>query len=216
MDAQFWIDAWNTGRTAFHQAAFNDKLTTFFPQLNPQKGQKVLVPLCGKSKDMLWLQNLGLQVHGVELYEDAVKAFFSENGLSPVVKAQNASFTHYNHAQIVLSCGDFSKLNAIEKYDLVYDRAALVALPAPMRKAYAQVVTQALKTGGKYLLVVYDYDQTQMDGPPFSVRTQEVHELYKDRFKIELLEREKPANEGPRLGAVDGLELKVYRLEKTR
>jgi thiopurine S-methyltransferase len=215
MDAQFWINAWNTGRTNFHQANYNNKLTQYFPQLDPQRGQKVLVPLCGKSKDLLWLAGSGLKVHGVELHKDAVKAFFSENNLSPVVKTQKAHFTHYNHEQIVLSCGDFFQLNANEKYDLIYDRAALVALPAPMRKTYSEVLNRALKIGGKYLLVVYDYDQTQMEGPPFSVSTSEVHELYEDRFKIELLQSEKPTSEGPRLGAVGGLELKVYRLEKT-
>jgi thiopurine S-methyltransferase len=78
------------------------------------------------------------------------------------------------------------------------------------------VLKRALKIGGQYLLVVYDYDQTQMEGPPFSVSTPEIHELYEDRFKIELLHSERPSNEGPRLGAVGGLELKVYRLEKTR
>ena len=216
MNAEFWINAWNTDRTNFHQANYNNQLTQYFPQLNPQKGQKVLVPLCGKSKDLLWLAGLGLKVHGVELHEDAVKAFFSENNLSPVVKTQKADFTHYNHEQIVLSCGDFFQLNAHEKYDLIYDRAALVALPALMRKTYAEVLKRALKIGGQYLLVVYDYDQTQMEGPPFSVSTSEIHELYEVCFQIELLHSERPANEGPRLGAVGGLELKVYRLERTR
>jgi thiopurine S-methyltransferase len=212
MDAQFWVDAWNTGRTAFHQADFNDKLTRYFPSLIPQKGQKVLVPLCGKSKDMLWLNGLGLKVHGVELHEDAVKAFFNENNLSPVVKTQTAHFTHYNHEQIVLSCGDFFQLNAQNRYDLIYDRAALVALPAPMRKTYAEVLKKALKPGGKALLVVYEYDQTKMEGPPFSVGAEEVHELYGDRFKMELLESERPKNEGPRLGALSALQEKVYLL----
>ena len=69
MEKEFWINAWNTGRTAFHQGKFHEKLTEFFPSLKPQKGQRVLVPLCGKSVDMLWLQNQGLSVHGVELHE---------------------------------------------------------------------------------------------------------------------------------------------------
>lgn len=50
MDSQFWITAWHEGRTNFHQADFHDKLLEYFPQLNPIKGQRVLVPLCGKSK----------------------------------------------------------------------------------------------------------------------------------------------------------------------
>ncbi len=62
MDAQFWINAWNEGRTNFHQQNYHEKLLQFFPPLGPHKGQSVLVPLCGKSKDMLCLSNLGLKV----------------------------------------------------------------------------------------------------------------------------------------------------------
>ncbi len=215
MDAQFWINAWTTGRTNFHQPHFNDKLIQFFPALNPLKGQRVLVPLCGKSKDMLWLAGLGLAVHGVELYEDAVKAFFTENDLSPVTKSQGTDFSHYTHEPFTLSCGDFFKLNTNDSYDLVYDRGALVALPAPMRKEYAQVIQRVLKKGGNCLLLTYDYDPAQMDGPPFSVTAEEIHALYGDRFSIELLESDRPAKDGARFMAVPSMQLKVYRLKKT-
>jgi thiopurine S-methyltransferase len=55
VDSQFWIAAWNEGRTTFHQGDYHDKLSEYFPQLNPEKEQGVLVPLCEKSKDLLWL-----------------------------------------------------------------------------------------------------------------------------------------------------------------
>ena len=86
MDAAFWIKSWNEGRTGFHQSDFNDKLTGYFPTFRPEKGQKVLVPLCGKSKDLVWLQGQGLCVHGVELHEQAVESFFTENQFDPVQK----------------------------------------------------------------------------------------------------------------------------------
>lgn len=216
MDPQFWIKAWNEGRTNFHQANYHGKLTEYFPRLAPQKGQKVLVPLCGKSKDLLWLHELSLQVHGVELHEQAVKAFFAENGLvSPkIVRDQN--FTHYIHKDIVISCGDFFKLGENNTCDLIYDRGSLVALPSPMRKSYAQVIKQSLKKGGKYLLIVYEYDQSKMDGPPFNVDDSEIRELYEDQFAIKLMESERPDNEGPRLSSLESLKQKVYILEKTR
>lgn len=214
MEKEFWINAWNTGRTAFHQGKFHEKLTEFFPSLKPQKGQRVLVPLCGKSVDMLWLQNQGLSVHGVELHEQAVQSFFSDNHLSPVEKTQDAHFQNYSHERILLSCGDFFQLDEKSTYDFVYDRAALVALPSQMRKAYAQVIKRSLRKGGKCLLIVYDYDQSKMEGPPFSVSGSEIQSLYHDQFNIRLLEEKKPENEGPRLGAVQGMLQKVYVLEK--
>lgn len=216
MESEFWINAWNEGRTNFHQEDFNEKLLEFFPLLAPTKGQKVLVPLCGKSKDLFWLHHQNLQVHGVELHEQAVQTFFTENKLAPVKKTQDKDFINYTFENIVISVGDFFKLDGKNTYDLIYDRAALVALPAPMRKTYVQTIKQSLKVGGKCLLIVYQYDQTKMEGPPFSVDANEIHELYEDQFTIKLMESKKPSNEGPRLAAVEGLKQKIYILKKIR
>ncbi len=214
MDSQFWIKAWNEGRTNFHQKNYNDKLMKYFPQLNPQKGQRVLVPLCGKSKDLLWLRELGLNVHGVELYDQVAQSFFDENKLSIKAKANDQNFIHYTHDNLTISSGDFFKLNETDSYDLIYDRASLVALPKEMRSNYAQVITNALKKGGAYLLISFEYDQSQLDGPPFSVKENEVRELYEDHFSIELKESERALTENPRFATMGGLEEKVYILKK--
>lgn len=216
MDSQFWIKSWTDGRTAFNQQQYHDKLMQFFPQLNPQSGQSVLVPLCGKTIDMVWLAGLGLHVHGVELFSGAVEDFFSENKLQPVEKSQEHNFVKYFFQNILISCGDFFKLKKDNGYDFIYDRAALVALPASMRKNYAQVIKQSLKRGGKYLLIIYEYDQSKMDGPPFSIRDDEIQSLYADQFSIKLMEIKKPSNEGSRLAAIESLHQKVYILEKIR
>src|ERR1700722_4605316 len=214
MGSQSWITAWNEGRTNFHQGNYHDKLIEYFPQLNPEKGQRVLVPLCGKSKDLLWLNELTLRVHGIELDDHAVESFFVENELSPVKKSQDQHFAHYTHENVVVSCGDFFKLDENDTYDFVYDRASLVALPSPMRKTYAQVIRQSLKKGGKYLLIVYEYDQSKLEGPPFSVDAKEIRELYEDQFTINLMESKQPTKEGARLSSLDSLKQKVYILEK--
>jgi thiopurine S-methyltransferase len=213
MDPQFWKAAWTEGRTAFHNLDVNEKLKTYFPRLEPKEGQRVLVPLCGKSKDLLWLENQRLQVHGVELHEPAVQAFFTENQLPSPDKTQDPHFTHYSQGNLVISCGDFFKLDEPAAYDLIYDRAALVALPKDMRKDYAQTLKRSLKPAGKCLLIVYEYDQTRMEGPPFSVDSAEIQALYQDRFTIELLEAKRPIHESPRLAAVEKLEEKVYLLQ---
>jgi thiopurine S-methyltransferase len=215
MDEQFWIKAWNEGRTQFHQPDHHPKLVEFFPRLDPKAGQKVLVPLCGKSKDMLWLHGLGLHVRGVELHEQAVRDFFLENGPMATLVSQDPTYTHYVHRKIAISSGDFFKLNEVEAYDFVYDRASLVALPPRMRKDYAQVIKRALKKDGQYLLIVYEYDQARMEGPPFSVSGGEIHELYQDRFSIQLMESVKPDGEGARLSALQDLRQNVYILRKT-
>lgn len=215
MDAEFWIKSWKESRTAFNQQKPNEKLEKYFPLLKPQAGQKVLVPLCGKTIDMLWLAQQGLEVHGVELYEGAVEAFFAENKLGSVKKIKTADYAEYTYKNIRISCGDFFKLSPKNTYDFVYDRAALVALPAAMRTDYARVVKQALKKDGQILLVVYEYDQSKMEAPPFSIELAEIERLYADAFTIKLIESEKPRNEGSRLSAVESMLQQVYHLEKT-
>ncbi len=38
MEPQFWIKAWNEGRTAFHQGEVHEKLLKYFPELHPRQG----------------------------------------------------------------------------------------------------------------------------------------------------------------------------------
>ncbi len=214
MDAQFWLDRWKEGQIGFHKSDFHDKLIQYFPEFESISGQRVLVPLCGKTKDMLWLHQMSLYVHGVELSEQAIDAFFIENNLETPKKTCDEDFTHYTHENIVISKGDFFKLGAGDQYDYIYDRASLVALPSSMRDQYASVIKTVLKKGGKYLLITFEYDQSKLDGPPFSIDANEVHRLYEDSFTIELKESEEEVKEGPRLQSLDSFKQKVYVLTR--
>jgi hypothetical protein len=75
METEFWIKAWNEGRTNFHQESYNPKLVKYFPIFKAKAQEKVLVPLCGKTKDLLWLQSINLEVHGYELHQQAIEDF---------------------------------------------------------------------------------------------------------------------------------------------
>ena len=79
MEANFWHEAWEIGKTGFHMSSYNSTLLKFFPNLNIATGETVLVPLCGKSLDLIWLRDQGYKVIGVELSELAVLDFFKEN-----------------------------------------------------------------------------------------------------------------------------------------
>lgn len=66
---------------------------------------------------------------------------------------------------------------------MVYDRAALVALPGEMRARYAAHLTAVSKAAPQFL-ITFAYDQSQMEGPPFSVPGEEVRRLYENRYAI--------------------------------
>ena len=82
-----WLQMWQNSQTdEFHQTTVNKYLARFWPALDMVSGNRVFVPLCGKSKDMIWLAGQGCHVIGVELSPIAVAAFFKESHLQPVKK----------------------------------------------------------------------------------------------------------------------------------
>ena len=134
MEPQYWHQRWTEGRTGWHREEFNPHLEAHWPRLNVPPQARVFVPLCGKSRDLLWLAGEGHRVVGVELSEIAARAFFAEAGLSPQVTELGGGFTRYAVDEIEILCGDFfgltpERLGGIEA---VYDRASLIALPPPM------------------------------------------------------------------------------------
>lgn len=92
----------------------------------------MLVPLCGKSLDMIWLAAQGNPVLGVELSQLAVEQFFDENELKPLTH-QSIYGKHYVAGNIEIICGDIFKLDAQILSHCVgaYDRAASWRCPRP-------------------------------------------------------------------------------------
>ncbi len=181
MQPDFWLRRWQNNQIGFHAATANPYLQQYWPQLNVAAGAQVLVPLCGKSLDLMWLAGQGLRVLGVELIEQAVQDFFSEQQLQPQVREQGA-FRIYQAGNVELWCGDIFALTADDVRDCtaLYDRAALIAFPPAMRETYARHLTRIVPSGCQGLLVSLDYEQSQMDGPPFSVPDEDVQNLLGD------------------------------------
>lgn len=188
MQPDFWHERWQLNQIGFHQRDINPYLQQFWPQLGIAPGSRVFVPLCGKSRDLLWLQAQGYEVVGIELSELAAQAFFEENGLVASVR-QQGHFKVYESAGIRLYCGDFFDLAAADLAGVsaVYDRASLVALPPDMRPGYARHMCDLLLPGTQTLLVSFDYPQHEMQGPPFSVDEAQVRALYAAHCAVRLL-----------------------------
>jgi thiopurine S-methyltransferase len=187
MHAEFWQARWTRSEIGFHLPEVNPYLQQFWPALALPAGTRVLVPLCGKSLDLAWLAGQGYQVTGVELAQRAVEDFFIEHGLEPEVSEVGA-FRLYRAGAVEIYCGDFFALTApLAGCTALYDRAALIALPAEMRGRYVAHLTHILPSGCQGLLVTLDYDQAQMEGPPFAVAHEEVQRLYTPAWQLQNL-----------------------------
>ena len=178
---------------------------------------EVFVPLCGKSLDMLWLRAQGHRVLGVEISPIAVRDFFRENDLAPKFSRQGP-FERWQVDGLVILCGNFFDL---KQYDLktcsgVFDRASLIALPQDMRNDYADHIGRIIPAAAQTLLVTMEYPQEEMQGPPFSVREDEVQGLYGQTCRISRLYSLEILEENPRFRekGLTSLTEKVYLLER--
>ena len=80
MKKEFWLERWERQEIGFHQSEINPYLCQYWNEVHAARESEVFVPLCGKSRDMLWLRKQGHTVLGVELSAIAAQAFFKENG----------------------------------------------------------------------------------------------------------------------------------------
>ena len=171
MGKEFWLDSWEQGNTPFHESEVQADLASLFPRL--EQAAQVLVPLCGKSLDMLWLREQGYRVLGVELSAIAIEQFFEEQKV-----AYQKQGDHYVGEGIELICCDIFTLSLEREVDVIYDRAALIALPEKLRPVYVQCLKQYLKPGGGVYLKTIAYECPDFEAPPHSVTFDEVKELY--------------------------------------
>ena len=217
MEPSFWHERWERAEIGFHQQTINVHLQQFWNRLELRAGQRVFVPLCGKSHDLLWLAGEGHPVTGVEISPMAVAAFFTENGLTPRCWRDGA-FEVWEADEIRILLGDFFALEPRRVADCagVYDRASLIALPPAMRARYARHLQDVLSDGAPVLLVTLEYEQTAMQGPPFSVGEDEVRALYAPTHAVDLLViRDALAEESRwRERGLTWLLEKVYRLAR--
>jgi len=200
MEPTFWHERWAQQQIGFHLDHPNPLLLKH-AGLMPA-GSRVLVPLCGKALDLAWLAERGHGVVGVELSDLAVRAFFDEQKLAASESALGP-FKRFTAGALEILCGDFFALDAAllssdgqRPIGALYDRAALIALPEPMRRRYAKHIAQLLPAGTPGLLITFEHDGGS--GPPFSVPEAEVRALYEPQLEVRALERSDILDSEPR------------------
>lgn len=187
MDADFWKARWEKGEIAFHEREANPFLVKYFKELSLAKGSRVFVPLCGKTLDIAWLLSHGYRVAGAELSEIAVKGLFAGLGVAPKI-SEIGRVSRYRAQNIDIFLGDLFDVTRemLGPVDAIYDRAALVALPKEMRDRYTEHLVE-ISDNAPQLVIAYEYDQSMVNGPPFSVSQDEVRRHYTDSYDLTLL-----------------------------
>ncbi|MDP2230656.1 thiopurine S-methyltransferase [Methylotenera sp.] len=197
MDAGFWHQKWEGNDIAFHENEANPLLIKHFRSLSLAKGSRIFVPLCGKTRDIAWLLTHGYRIAGAELSKIAIVQLFTELGIEPKISSvgelehgelEHGQLEHYSATNIDIFVGDIFNLsgNMLGQIDAIYDRAALVALPLEMRNQYAAHLMQ-ITNKAPQLLICFEYDQSIMSGPPFSISNEEVNHHYSESYELNLI-----------------------------
>ncbi len=218
MDREFWLQRWQREEIGFHQADHNPHLLKHWPELELPAATQVFVPLCGKSRDMLWLAGQGHQVLGVELSKLAVEQFFQEHDLRPR-RSHSGPFEQWQAGDITILVGDFFDLDSsrLAATRGVFDRASLIALPPDLRQRYARHLADTAPADVSILLVTMEYPQQEMNGPPFAVGEDEVHRLYDPYYNVQRVADHDIWAQTPRFQDKGLTELheKIYRLNRS-
>ncbi|MDP4537719.1 thiopurine S-methyltransferase [Alkalimonas collagenimarina] len=179
MQHAFWLECWQQPYPGFHLDQVHPLLQSCWSRVyQPELHSQVLVPLCGKSMDMIFLRQ-HIPVVGVELAERACADFFQEQQL-PLSLHKTAHYQVYTTERLRLLQGDFFQLTKDNCTEccLAYDRAALIALPVEMRQRYVKHLRRVLPEGSTLLVISLEYPPEEKQGPPFAVFEAEIRQLF--------------------------------------
>ena len=177
----FWKNIWKRNHIPFHLTQVHPLLKKYFPLFKAAWNQSILLPLSGKTLDILYLKRQKLKVIGVEISKKAVEDFKRENKLKMKRKGSHYYTHHLNIWQ-----DDFFHLDKKNiDSDYLYDRAGLIALNPKQRKQYFEKINSLqIKRG---LIISIEYPQEKYPGPPYSVSEEEITKGLKN-YKVRKIE----------------------------
>jgi thiopurine S-methyltransferase len=184
MKHEFWTDKWSEGTLGFHEAEVHANLLAHAERFLGDGSRRVLVPLCGKSVDMPWLEAQGHSVVGIEFVEKAVKSFFAEQERDYRVEDRDGAPAFVDGKLTVLQSDFFSvRSTQTGAIDRVWDRAAIVAIEPNRRGEYVSKLRE-LAPGATLLLNCLSYDPAVMDGPPWTISEGDVRKLFGSEVEL--------------------------------
>ncbi|CAF1030378.1 unnamed protein product [Didymodactylos carnosus] len=202
MTANDWNKRWESSTYSRWQLKdthqFLIKHAHKFRNWSPSK--RILVPLSGKSVDLFWLAEQGLNVIGIEGSDRAIQELMLAQEVDNYsYRKLNDSISEYStlDGQIIIYKADLFSSDLTQDFiggpvDYIWDRAAIVALHWDDHERYLtklfslmkQPSTSVEKTGYDLLFGCYWHDQHR--GPPFAVDQDYLAKLlHKIESKIE-------------------------------
>jgi SAM-dependent methyltransferase len=161
---EFWDVRYETGQTPWDFHGVPAALRAF---LEFSQTGTVLIPGCGAGYEVRAFHESGWDVTAIDFSPVAVELARSQLGTLA--------------GCVVL--GDFFTVDfGARRFDVIYERTFLCALPPILWPAYVNRMTQLLQPGGKLVGIFLYGDQTEP--PPYPLSPDKAHELFEEKFSL--------------------------------
>ncbi len=161
---EFWDVRYAAGQTPWDFHGVPAALREFLETSQPGS---VLIPGCGAGYEVRAFDETGWKVTAIDFSPVAVERARSELGALASSLVQGDFFTH-----------DFGT----QRFDVIYERTFLCALPPTLWPAYVERMAQLLRPNGK-LMGIFLYGGEE-DPPPYPLNNDKARELFKEKFSL--------------------------------
>ncbi|XP_064607475.1 probable thiopurine S-methyltransferase [Liolophura sinensis] len=194
--ADGWRKMWKESDMPCHYRNHVHKLlqSNFCGQVEGRRDLYIFVPLCGKTLDMRWLAEQGNHVVGVDMVETPVRTFFETEKLDFVVENSDTGPLYKTaDGRIKVHVCDLFRLSkeTLGVFDVIWDRAAFVALNRTDRQRYVSLLKSLMAEGCRYLLSAVDMKKAGGEphkGPPQVTRAEDIQALFGNEYTVSFVE----------------------------
>ncbi len=181
-----WQQNWRAGATPWDAGASPPALRSLVDRGAVPSG-RILVPGCGTGYDLATLARTDREVVGIDLSEDARKAFFVAHPELP--------------GSVVYEVADFFSYTPADGFDFVWDYTFFCALDPGQRTSWNEAMRRLVNPGGVLATLLFPFEDpiSGTQGPPWPVNTSMVRSYVDGGFEeLETAEvnRTHPGREG--------------------
>lgn len=170
LNKNYWENRYTNNQIGWNIGAISTPLKTYIDQLK-DKSLKILIPGAGNSYEAEYLWNKGFKnVYVLDFAQQPLDNLKNRVPKFPQDQLLNADF--------------FTLSN---NFDLIIEQTFFCALNPILRQQYVEQMHHLLKPKGKLVGLLFNFELTG-EGPPFGGNEAEYKSLFKNKFKIKILE----------------------------
>eukprot|EP00762_Andalucia_godoyi_P004464 ANDGO_08219.mRNA.1 Thiopurine S-methyltransferase len=192
----YWSSRWAKGETGWKRFEVNKPFASNLaflsecigePRMPKLSDASVLVPLCGDSAVLRFFYDCGCrQVTGIEFVSSAVEKLMAESFPELQFTKSELGYTSSDKRVCILQGDFFERVmqTPLETYDIIYDRASMVAIAPDARPRYAELIHRKTSASSvMFLEVVLRSPEKACLGPPFMVPLDQVSQQFYPPYK---------------------------------